>query len=755
MLFVDFLINITSDVFSDWIKDRKKEKQIQKEILNYVEHKKDENGRYSIQSEYDYAGFYEFCRDYLLDDIRKYITSQGEYKETVKKRIKQKAINVSNTKYNLANNNISRYIEDLLNIVYSIYRESANAELQLLTGEIEEKIHNNTERIMSELQRFSNTASSQNIIANEEIVAIIATRKKWALNQVIFPWFHDSKKYFEVFPQLFVKPFFHENKNTISYDSFLGSDVSSISILGTAGAGKSTLLRYIFAFSELNNIESVYFTAKEIKHNFPYLSQLNNYCKSSKRPFIVMIDGIDEAFYNNYYDYEEFIINLKSFSHLYFWLGCRTDFYSTYFNEQLSFIEHNYSINPWNNNQIENFINEYSKISGVSNIPAIIEQLIGSDAKLKDIKKNPFHLALLVYLTENNEDEPVLGVYNLYERFFQKWLQNEKKRGTSPDENAEIINSLKKAAQRIYDGREWRFDRIAINNSAVRNLLSYVERESSRELYAIGFYHRSLATFLLAESVFETFKERNCSVIKEVLSHKLKDDVTNFIGDRFSHMTESEKTVLYNNLKYAYFHIAWSNATLNVHEQIVYFVTRLGIDVSGFLLRVINNKRQSANPIMRLTLAYGCVLSENKKVRDFAIEYARSIANESMDASINRGWTVIYFGDVLDRDPYSYLDDEQRSWNKAREARIKRFTKKQPRKKDVRFWLFDIPLFYSFLNNRGWNDISKDEYEILKRLSFSREYFNDAEIDFLSRQHQKLLQEYSKHLQDHCEDGSL
>ena len=177
MLFVDFLTNITSDIFSDLIKDRIKKKQIQNSILNYIDNKKDENGRYSIQSEYDYAGFYEFCRDCLLDDIREYITSQGEDKETVKKRIKQKAINASNTKYNLASNNISRYIEDLLTLVYSIYRESADIELRLLTGEIEEGIHESEKRIVSEIQSIKDTFSiSQDIIANEEIVALIATR---------------------------------------------------------------------------------------------------------------------------------------------------------------------------------------------------------------------------------------------------------------------------------------------------------------------------------------------------------------------------------------------------------------------------------------------------------------------------------------------------------------------------------------------------------------------------------------------------
>lgn len=751
MLLIDFITNIVSDVFNDFLKDKKQKIQLQEKIQSYIERHKNENGLYSINSEYDYTGLYEFCKECLLSEIVDYIKSTGDNREKLKKEIKQKAINASNVRHNVAATQISKYIEDLLKIVYTMYRDSADVGLLLVTGELEEKLEEKEEHIISEIKNINIAKQIQHDTFTEaEIDDIILKRKEWALNQVIFPWFHDSKKYREVFPELFVKPVFCKNKKHISYDSFIASNIACVAILGDAGAGKSTILKYIFAFSELKNTKSIYFTAKEIIASFDYLQLLNSYYIDPKHPIVVMIDGIDEAFYNNYNDFEKFIISLKAFNHLIFWLGCRTDFYRTYFNEHLSFIEENYLIEPWKDEQIKYFITKYSAICNGTNISAIIEQLTGYTTDLQEIKKNPFQLALLVYLAENNEDEPILGVYNLYERFLQKWIQNEKKRGTSPNEPIEIINCLKEAAKSIYDGEEWKLDKIAINNSAVKNLLACKEKGASLEQYATNFYHMSLATFLLAESFFETIKNRNCLEIKKLLSYKLKDDVTNFIGDKFTHMTVSEKNVLYQNMKYAYDHIPYSNSTLSVHEQIIYFVTRLDIDVSDFLLRVINNKTQSNNSIMRLTLAYGCVLSENDKVRDFAIKFARSIENESIDACVNRGWTVCYFGDVNDRNPYTYLDDEQRSWTKARNARIKRFTKKQPRKKDVRFWLFDIPLFYSFLNSRGWNDISEDEYKVLKNISISSEYFNKSEIEFLSKALEKLLQEYFNHLQNQC-----
>lgn len=151
---------------------------------------------------------------------------------------------------------------------------------------------------------------------------------------------------------------------------------------------------------------------------------------------------------------------------------------------------------------------------------------------------------------------------------------------------------------------------------------------------------------------------------------------------------------------------------------------------------------------MRLTLAYGCVLSENVEVRKYALDYAKSIANETDDTKTNRGWTVVYFGDVNNEDPYYYKDTQNGTWEKARKARIKRFTKKNPRIKDVRFWLFDIPLFHSFLKSRSWDKITKNDFEIIRKLKFSEEYFNLDEIAFLVVERKKLIEEYKIKLEE-------
>ena len=307
MHLIDFLTNIVSDILYDSLKDKKQKIQLhftlQELIKSYLERHKDENGRYSLQSEYDYEGLYTFCNDCLLSDICEYIKAPGNDREIIKERIKEKAINASKAKYHLAGFNVSQHIEALITMVYEIYRDAVDLDALLLTGEIEERIDKSTSLILSKLNDADKKVQSQHDRITEESIELIATRRKWILSQVLFPWFHDSKKYYEVFPELFVKPFFHENNILVEYNTFVSSAPSCIAILGNAGAGKSTLLRYTFAFSELKNIESVYFTAKEIKESFSCLEQLSSYSTSIKKPIIVMIDGIDEAFYNDYNDF--------------------------------------------------------------------------------------------------------------------------------------------------------------------------------------------------------------------------------------------------------------------------------------------------------------------------------------------------------------------------------------------------------------------------------------------------------------------
>ena len=593
------------------------------------------------------------------------------------------------------------------------------------------------------------TKNTNKSITLDELNELIATRKDFVKNQAIFPWFKNSLKYREVFPKLFVRPKFKKRYEECSFDELILYKNKHIAVLGDAGAGKSTLLRCLFAFDMLENVDCFYLTADEIKsiNGSLFNKLLNNKHNFGKEHQLhVFIDGIDEAYSNNLKEYKELIDKIKNINNCFFWIACRSDFFNQTLNENTAFVHESLIIQPWERQQYSNFIVTYSTIVECNEIPKRIENMVEKADDLANFKKNPFHLSLLVFLAENDlKNIKVKGLYDLYYNFFEIWINRELSRDTCKDEKELILEEIEKISRQIYIGDKYKITEIVERNSAIRDLLNIDYEDILGNKYVSTFYHRSIATFCLARIALKAMLENNEKNLIEVFSCKLNDDVTNFINDAFSTLANDEKSKVSLHLQSIYEKHKTKSESLEIKEQLIYYLTRLGIDVSVFLLKEISPR--PTHPIMRLTLAYGCVLSDEPKVKEFALEYAQSIANDSEDAIVNRAWTVIYFGDKIGN-PYEYRDDEQCSWEKARKARIKRFTKKEPRLKDYRFRLFDVPLFYSFLKDRKWGNISQSEFEILKQLEFPEEHFNEMEQEFLEEQLLLLTKEYASHLNE-------
>ncbi len=697
----------------------------------------------------------------MIEEIQKLITSSGGDQDRLKKSIITKVAYHAHSVNDVSKKSVESMIGDIVDIVYTFYRYyDVDTSHLLLVGEIEKQIEEKSAGILSAvndgkfeiLNEINDAYNKTSIKEIEKLDDYISSYLEKKLNQImehsIFPWFKHSLKYKQIFPNLFVKPYLKANSNKIFFDELINEEKKyinqNIAILGIAGAGKSTLLRYTFAFQLIKSIKCIYITAKEaVMHNGILDKIIYRASLTNSKQYLVFIDGLDEEFAYNYSGYHKFITKLQEAVNIYFWLGCRTDYFEHNYNENITFIQHSFTISPWNEKQAEYFIHEYSKIKKNESINDKVEELVGTDEKIKLLKTNPFQLSLIVFLADSKEEKPILGIYNLYERFLQRWIKREKSRGTTEADNKIIVDTLRLIAHKIYDAEEYVIDTIIEKNSAIKDLLII---DDKNDIYntrcAIAFYHRSLAAFILAQNLIEAFLLNKTSEIKCLLKHKMKDDVTNFIGNKFAHLNEIDKTKIKENLCHMYYDT--HDRDLSVKEQLIYYITRLGIDVSDFLLDVIKNN--PSHPIMRLTIAYGCVLSENQDIRNYALDYAKSISNNTIDAITNRAWTIIYFGDVNDRDPYTYDDNEKRSWKNARKARIKRFTKNNPRLKDYRFRLFDIPLFYSFLKDRKWNDISMDEFNVLRSVEFPKNVFNKNEIIFLKKEKRKLLDSYRRHL---------
>jgi hypothetical protein len=605
-------------------------------------------------------------------------------------------------------------------------------------------------------------------MTNEKLTDLINSRRSDIKNSSLIPWFNDSIGYREAFPRLFISPEFKATKTNkpMDYDGLLSLFNENLIILGLAGAGKSTLLKYIFSYADEvhKKIKTIFIDANDIKNSDK--KSLDQYainaiyeCSDTNQELLIVIDGIDEAFFNDRDAFLKLLGKIQFLTRCKVWLGCRSDYYGQAYRSKYDnvFFEC-LTIKPWDENQADRFIEQYSDIVECSQIPEQIRSLILKNEKIKKFKHNPFQLTLLVFLMQYNKqfNYNIDSLYDLYDKFLITWIKREQERGTSQLDDDMIKLLLYDAAKKIYNGETYI---VETSDTAVCGLLNIDNKDPlSKSRKANSFYHRSLSAYFLAHHVIKVMKHGGLELVK-TLSHKLLDDVTDFIRDGLDSLENRAKELIFENMKRLYkASLEQADADLEdevkiyllnlseeksliLRDEIVYFSTRIGLDVSDFVEYAY---RYETHAIMRLCIAYGAVTVGPDYI---ALEYAKLLKPGTEEDITNRSWTMTYF-DVTDKNPYEYIDNEKRPWTAARNKRLERFKSKNPSKKDYRFRLFDIPLLYCFYVDRNWNpdDLSEGDLEIIKGCTFPDEYFNSTEIKFLKSSKSRLVNEYKKKL---------
>lgn len=603
-----------------------------------------------------------------------------------------------------------------------------------------------------------------------EITAKITAHQKRLLNDLLLPWLPKESPGFNfLFKDLFRPPQLRLSKTRTetTMRKFLSANRKfdkNLAVLGDAGSGKSTFLKYIYLYAASSTL-CFYINAVSLLADKPtgleeIISRLIDGAEDCREKILLILDGVDEAFAHNIILFKQMAEKICANDRITLWIGCRSEFFYHWLDPLASNLFFDFvTIKAWTDPQAGNFVKKYSQKTKNPGLSASYANLVGKNLTLKPFTENPFKLSLLLFLLEEKrargEELDLHNTYSLHNEFYKHWLIREQTRKTSEKNLNQTLAVHYKFALQLYNGRPIELDLARIEkDSAVTGLL-HMDKTLGSKAVIKGFCHQSLLEFVLAKKMIRSFEQGGKELITG-LTHLYLNDVTDFIKDAFRLMPLETLNSMKNNLEQLYRQIHGMDTVIlpekeflllkklnpyqlfTLKDQIIYFLSRMpGIQAADFI-RYANGVE--TDNILKLNIAYAAALVGPPEI---ALDYARRIKPGSPEDETNRSWTLVFYGDVM-ADAYSYQDNGRVGWKKARMSRLRRLQSEE--KKALRFRMFDLPLLYTFLVSRGWQEISEEELEIIRNCRVWSEELPAYVSEFLEKAKGELVEAYEENL---------
>lgn len=230
-----------------------------------------------------------------------------------------------------------------------------------------------------------------------------------------------------------------------------------------------------------------------------------------------------------------------------------------------------------------------------------------------------------------------------------------------------------------------------------------------------------------------------------ILTQLHYSEINKYVKILFNQLTDEQKKTVMKNLNEAY-NLALLDPNLSgrkeyaVKGQIIYYITRLCEHDENSISKLKGYYYSESNIWQRQSIAYGlAALSEIQVPFDFA----QKIYYDCDEAVINRSWTLVFFGDIQEKDAYLYLDDGKCDWTKCRTVRINRLKKNELQAQAFRS--LDLCLLHSFLSTRGW-ELSQFEIEVVKNTVFDKKLFTKQQLRFLKTVQKEIVKNCKKQI---------
>lgn len=241
--------------------------------------------------------------------------------------------------------------------------------------------------------------------------------------------------------------------------------------------------------------------------------------------------------------------------------------------------------------------------------------------------------------------------------------------------------------------------------------------------------------------------EQGKEEIIALLSDLHFNDVNNYVKDFYEALPENKQNKISQNLLSAYSTIQLDENISGRKEyalkgQIIYYLTRLNKKNTSYVDKLITFYGREKNIYQRQSLAYGLA-----SLNEYTIPYdfAQKIYLNRDEATVNRSWTLIFYGDVKNEDPYLYLDDGTSDWTNCREARINRLRRDEGK---MAYRCLDFALLLNFYQSRDFKNIDIIDYKIIKNAKIIDKSMPKEIQKFNKKLHHELVKQLKKNLKN-------
>ena len=402
-------------------------------------------------------------------------------------------------------------------------------------------------------------------------------------------------------------------------------------------------------------------------------------------------------------------------------LTCRSDFLSRVLGNPSTSGRYQYiaELQPWD----------------VQHMKSYIKRKFGDDRQRADemieiISSEPFHelarnVIGLVMLCSLDNVSLVDNAATLYRAFLVKWATREACRvGTSPVDENMILSVWQRIAWKLLtSGRNGgvtisllpdtfgRYDtrRDVVCSPVVRSLL--MTSSPSDDPVVAGFVHDSIYEYLLAAELIEQLKGRLHQQM-EALEQDTWYQVNEFAQLLMSKWNERDCLCVVSNLITAYenrLNDCGCRALL-LRNKASYYIGRLGRQsplassrAFGFLDKAW---KEEPSPFVRQSIGFARSIAGRPNA---VVDFINEMRGSSELDSLNRGYHLVYYGDIKAQNP-PYRDSDQGSWQQTHRALIDRFKRHSTAKRNSR--AVDLYTFRGFLETRQ-EKLTTEETEVV------------------------------------------